>query len=425
MSVKTMIRSRIVEHALSDRRLQRNRAKFEKKVKRDGAPRVVDYFHDVADPYAHLTLQMLTRLQERYDIKLVYHLISRPPKNATPEREALDAYSRKDARVLADHIGLELPNPLASPTPERLKQAQALIAAALSSPEFVQMALTISTALWTDADLPTLPETDPSAAMAQGDATLAKRGHYLGATFAYGGECYWGVDRLHFLESRLRDAGAARATAPNTDLFAPPAIGQHATPKDGLVLEMYASFRSPYAYIAYDQARALAKAYGARFDFYTILPMVTRGLAVPQQKKIYIMRDAAREAQRLGIPYGRIVDPLGLGVERGQSLINYARKMGKYEEYCSSFFKGVWADGLDAATDRGLSKIVSRVGLDWEEAKKTMSDDSWRDEVEQNRKALISLGLWGAPTFRVGETVTWGQDRIWVAEKALRAAAAP
>ena len=35
-----------------------------------------------------------------------------------------------------------------------------------------------------------------------------------------------------------------------------------------------------------------------------IAPMVARGLPVPQVKRLYIVRDAKRCADRLGIPFG-------------------------------------------------------------------------------------------------------------------------
>ena len=46
-----------------------------------------------------------------------------------------------------------------------------------------------------------------------GNQLRAKLGHYLGAMFHYGGEWYWGVDRLEHLERRLESLGARRAGA--------------------------------------------------------------------------------------------------------------------------------------------------------------------------------------------------------------------
>lgn len=59
--------------------------------------------------------------------------------------------------------------------------------------------------------------------------------------------------------------------------------------------------------------RRLARRYGADLRLRYILPMVMRGLPVPLVKRRYILLDAKREADRAGLPFGRIVDPVGGG----------------------------------------------------------------------------------------------------------------
>ena len=64
--------------------------------------------------------------------------------------------------------------------------------------------------------------------------------------------------------------------------------------------------------------------------------------------------------------------------------------------------------------------IAVLAGLDWTEAKDVIDNDDWRDEAEANRAEMMNRGIWGVPSFRVGETITWGQDRLWVIEHALQ-----
>ena len=424
MSFNSLIKSRIVAHLASERRLLNRRDRAERRRQRRKAAHVVDYFHDVADPYAHLTAQVLQRLRARYDIVLQPHLISRPPDGATPARVALQAYSRLDATRLAARAGLDFPDTPTSLTPESIDTARSLVAAALDQPDFAETAVAVGAALWQGTTLPDKPEADPRDAMAQADALLARRGHYLGATFFYAGEWYWGIDRLHYLEDRLRKLGAGTDDAPTARLFEPPFSNFRAPDYPGqarsdAAIEMFGSFRSPYSCIAFDRVRALAAASGVGFRFRPVLPMLMRGLAVPRQKSLYILGDVARESRRMGIPFGRACDPLGRAVERGYALIRPARESGRLDDYVSSFFRGVWSDGIDAATDRGLAHIVERAGLDWDQAKPWLRDGGWRVEVEQNRQALTDLGLWGVPSFRFGETHFWGQDRLWLLEAEL------
>lgn len=68
-------------------------------------------FHDMSDPYSHLTTQVLHGFQDRYRINLKPYLISAPLDWVPPARAELPVISRKDAALLADKTGLFFRNP--------------------------------------------------------------------------------------------------------------------------------------------------------------------------------------------------------------------------------------------------------------------------------------------------------------------------
>ena len=147
-----------------------------------------------------------------------------------------------------------------------------------------------------------------------------------------------------------------------------------------------------------------------------------RHRVVPPEKRRYISEDAAREAFVRGVPFGRLNDPVGRPTERGLALLPAAEQAGRGQAYLLSFMHGVWAEGIDAGSDRGLRRIAERAGLAWDEARAALADETWRDAAERNRAELLSLGLWGVPSFRVRDTAVWGQDRLWAVQEALLAA---
>ena len=151
--------------------------------------------------------------------------------------------------------------------------------------------------------------------------------------------------------------------------------------------------------------------------------MVMRGLAVPKNKRMYISLDAAREARRLNVPFGRLCDPVGKPTERGLAVMPLAEARGLGQAYVLSFMQGVWAEGLDAGSDKGLRQITTRAGLAWPEVCAALQDDAWRLTAEANRVEMLNLGLWGVPSFKVGDTAVWGQDRLAAVEMALRQSA--
>jgi len=61
--------------------------------------------------------------------------------------------------------------------------------------------------------------------------------------------------------------------------------------------------------------------------------------------------------------------------------------------------------------------------LDWTEAKSVLGNDDWRIEAEANRAEMMKYGIWGVPSFRIGDTIIWGQDRLWVIEDKLKSLA--
>ena len=90
---------------------------------------------------------------------------------------------------------------------------------------------------------------------------------------------------------------------------------------------------------------------------------------------------------------------------------------------CCPSCREVWAEGIDAGSDRGLARITGRAGLAWPDVLAALSDQAWREEAERNREEMFALGLWGVPSFHVGDTAVWGQDRLWAVGEALAASA--
>lgn len=415
------ILSRIASRVITSQTVQRTARVCASSARRaQGKRPIVRYFHDLTDPYSYLTLQLLAKMRPHYAVNWDILLVSKPPENAAPEREKLAAYARRDAALLAKAHGLAFPAHCAPVSPGKAAFAAQRLAQIKESDAFIETALALCAALLADQPLEEAPV--ESAPYSAGDALREQLGHYLGATFYYEGEWYWGPDRLPYLEKRLK---FARVGAQTVSQFLDEGHGQGG-PASGLNVDFFLSFRSPYTYLAAERASALARRHGAKLRLRYVLPMVMRGLPVPSAKRLYILRDTTREALRRGLPFGDICDPVGPGTERGLSLLHAAVQAGKGEAFAQSFLRGVFAEGLDAATQPGLQHIAARAGLDGADVSNALRDTSWRIEAEANREELFALGLWGVPSFRVeGCAAHWGQDRLWAVERDLLARKAP
>jgi 2-hydroxychromene-2-carboxylate isomerase len=426
MGIKAFVVSRVADALMGETRLLEARAKAEASRKKAGAPHLISYFHQVDDPYSQLAVQALAILAARYKVEIAVYLVGPPADWATPERAFLNEYARLDAARLAQASGLSFPAGAMAPNTEAIGAAQSAISAILNVPDCLQQIVKIGTDLWAGKSVSTELSTQAvETSIAQGQAERERLGHFMSAMIHYGGEWYWGLDRLHYLEKRLVGLGLLGQGATNQAIWLPPLtprLDAHQSGRTTPVIEFFLSFRSPYTYIATKRAKALADAYGAELRLRFVLPMVMRGLAVPPIKSRYFSLDTAREARRLGVPFGKICDPLGKPVERGYALLPWAIAQGKGYEFCLSFMEKVWSQGVDAGTDAGLENIVVDAGLDWNIARSLIGNDDWRSEAEDNRLALLELGHWGVPCFKLGGTIVWGQDRLWVIEDAMRQA---
>jgi 2-hydroxychromene-2-carboxylate isomerase len=463
MKIKPWLRTRGTALLTSRvyRQLRRSTAALVRRIK--GQAPVVHYFHQVDDPYSDLAVRALPHLVGQYPITLVPHLVPAPDAGAAPEPQRLVEWSLRDAADLARALSLESLPWQTAPNDSAVVQAQAALAGITDPVRFAEIAANIRHAF---KRLPELqPELaselaseiqaselvvaklniaasgDAEAALSDGKALRQLLGHYLGAMFYFEGEWYWGLDRLPYLEQRLQSLSRNNTVTPFVSRLECSVDETHVTPlecsvdesqavpahtQQRPVLDLYFSFRSPYSWIALPRVFALATRYNAQLNLRFVLPMVMRGLPIPESKRLYIVSDTKREAERVGLPFGLIADPVGKPTERGLAVLHHAIQAGKGEVFALSFMRGVFAEGISARSDSGLLTLCTRAGITEAQMQAALADASWRAVAEANRGEMFALGIWGVPGFRVNKgSAHWGQDRLWLLEQQLRQATTP
>ncbi|MEQ9145879.1 MAG: DsbA family protein [Parvibaculaceae bacterium] len=436
-----LLMSWMMNRMIDPDRREKNRHDTERKRQAAREPHRVHYFHQLDDPYSLLSAGKLAALSDAYDIEIVPHLIRATGGKNQPYPEELAAYARRDAEAIAPHYGLRFPGNAGTTPSDEDTLTGARILAGLTHDTFLTHADEVSEAVWSgdserlDEMARTLGAVSARQARKQleeGSKLLEKMGHYSGATFFYGGEWYWGVDRLYHLEQRLEELGARKegSAAP----VAPrPAIETGPAKDTGrLTLEIFPSLRSPYTAVIFDTACEMADTAGINLVLRPVLPMVMRGVPATRTKGVYIFSDAKREADALGVPFAKIYDPIGDPVRRAYSLYPWAASQGKGRALLSSFLKAAFVDGIRTDTDRGLRKVVEEAGLEWADAENHLGSDIWETEIAENQRVMTEeLGLWGVPSFRLrgpeGEPdfSAWGQDRLWLVAAEIKRRLAP
>ncbi len=398
----------------------------------DHAAVELHFHHRPDDPWSHLLLQVLPSLLDRYDVALRCTTLPLPPREHFPRPELVARHALRDAHDLARHCALSFDSS-GRPPPADLAMlaSRRLLAAEHDAPAYLVLARQLGDALFAEDEARLRALCTGAWPQAQADAALAAHqrqqlasGHYLGGMLAFGGTWYWGVDRLAHLEHDLLIAGRRRPGASVGvlqrralhDVPPAPGVADAAPP---LEIDFFCTFRSPYAYLAAARTFALQQRYPVRIRPRLVLPMKMAGYTIPEIKASYFRLDPAREALRHGLRFGNFCDPYGAGLERAMALVEPATAAGRLEPYLLSVMQGVWADGIDTATDQGLGLLVERAGLDWAQLRPHLADEGWRTWATTHRAELERLGQYAAPTFRLGDWVTWGQDRVWMLEREI------
>ena len=185
-------------------------------------------------------------------------------------------------------------------------------------------------------------------------------------------------------------------------------------------IDFFFSFRSPYSYLAAPRAFALADRFDVEVVFRGVIPMAMRGQSVPRAKTLHTLRDVAREARRLGLPFGRIHDPLGDGAMRCLLVAQHAVDVGRERDFVIEASHGIWAEAVDVSRDAGLRTVCERAGLEWRDCRAALDDPLMRWRVEEDTETLEKMGHWGVPVLVLDGELFWGQDRIEDLEAVLR-----
>ena len=421
-----------------ERQEQRKRA-WRARREKSGGPRRVEYYHEVANPHASLTAQVIERLAASYEIELVPRLVGGADSRIIALQmnpELYEPYTRKDAADIAEHFGLSFDDPGSPPDPALVALGNQMLAGMRQQPQaMLAHCKLVNQLVWSGdtAGLQALirerglASTGETREIIEDDeAERLKLGYVYGGTFHYEGEWYPGVDRLDYLEQRLISEGARRS--PGEAAVVPRPEIRNLAPADGhsVTLEFFFSVRSPYSHLSWQRVMDLVARTGVRLQMRPVRPIVMRAPQVvagsrPEQGR-YIFLDAAREARRYGVPFRRFFDPIYRGTENAYAMYAWAEEQGKGAELLYSATCAAFDEGQDMRRTSVLRRVVERVGLDWGQAQRELRRGHWQTPILDNERKMADAGQWGVPSFRVSggsldkPFCTWGADRIWLVE---------
>ena len=183
-------------------------------------------------------------------------------------------------------------------------------------------------------------------------------------------------------------------------------------------VEFFYDFGSPTVYLAATQLPAIAAAVGATIDW---RPMLLGGVfkstgnqspVVVPAKAAYMNNDLERFAKRYGVPFRFNPHfPINtLALMRGAAA--YQDDVVVSSTYRNAIFRAIWVEARNLNEPDVIGQVLSDAGLDPAELMNRIGQQTVKDQLIANTEEAVNRGVFGAPTFFVGERMFFGQDRL-------------
>jgi 2-hydroxychromene-2-carboxylate isomerase len=194
----------------------------------------------------------------------------------------------------------------------------------------------------------------------------------------------------------------------------------------GHTLEFFWDFSSPFAYLGSTQVEALAERTGATLVWRPMLlgavfkaigtadaPILTWSEA----KRAYFFKDLQRWADHWNVPF-RFPSRFPMMTVKALR-VWFALPEERRSAFFHATFRAYWAEDRDINDEATLRALIGE-GAD--EVLARCATQPVKDALFAATKHATDAGIFGAPTFIVdGKDLFWGQDRIALVERALRA----
>jgi 2-hydroxychromene-2-carboxylate isomerase len=190
----------------------------------------------------------------------------------------------------------------------------------------------------------------------------------------------------------------------------------------------YAMPLSPWTYLGHQRFCDLAAKAGARVELKMMdlgqVFAVSGGLPLgqrSQQRQAYRLQELARWRELLQLPlnsHPKYFPANGMAatliVLHLRDTVSTAAALG----FLGAVLKAVWAQDLNIADDAVLAQLLTAQGLDSALVQAAHNDASIA-AYHQDTQDAIAAGVFGSPTYVIGDQLYWGQDRLNFVESAL------
>ena len=187
-----------------------------------------------------------------------------------------------------------------------------------------------------------------------------------------------------------------------------------------LTIEYYLSVVSPWSYLGHRRLCDIARANSAEILYLpidsSILFAKTGGLALKDrspQRKRYRMQELRRWRSRLELELNLEPQYFPTDSNLASRVIIGAIEAGHdVAELVYELMRTVWVREEDVSETSVVIGAIERSGGSIDDLLAAANHSNVQDIIIENSEQAVSKGVFGVPSYVVGEEVFWGQDRL-------------
>ena len=89
-----------------------------------------------------------------------------------------------------------------------------------------------------------------------------------------------------------------------------------------------------------------------------------------------------------------------------------AEEKGILMDYVDVMAKGMWEEQINLGDKDILIDYLNKNGLDGSDIIQKTSDDAIKQKLIKNTEEAVAMGVFGVPTFFIGEQIFWGKEAL-------------
>jgi 2-hydroxychromene-2-carboxylate isomerase len=184
-------------------------------------------------------------------------------------------------------------------------------------------------------------------------------------------------------------------------------------------IEFWFDFGSNYSYLSAMRIEAEAAARGVSVDWRPfLLGPIFRALGfdnspfvLQKEKGAYVWKDMERQCRKYGIALTRpSVFPRAALLALRVALLGAEREW--IAAYCREIMQQNFVHDRDIGSIEVVSEALAKLGLPAQQIIAEAQSDANKMRLREQTEVAASKGIFGAPTFFVGDEMFWGNDRL-------------